>query len=253
MCDFAVYDDEGKTRDFEKIHVLQDGGLMMKAYKGTDKNLQCKGLQYELGKETVHKGEVVPCKEGWHACKNPLDVLAYYIPADGARYFEVDCDGDIKHHNDDSKIACQKITLKTEIGLLGLVKAGVEMIFARVKNTKPNQYTSGDWSTAATSGNQSTAATSGYQSTAATSGDWSTAATSGDQSTAVANGEESLAVANGWKAMAKGSLGCYLVLTEYSNDGNLLDVKAQKVDGEKIKADTLYMLIDGEFREANDE
>ena len=29
MCDFAVYDDKGKTRDFEKIHVLQDGGISM--------------------------------------------------------------------------------------------------------------------------------------------------------------------------------------------------------------------------------
>ena len=243
----------------------------MKAYKGTDKNLQCKGLQYELGKETVHKGDVVTCKEGLHACENPLDVLAYYIPADGSRYFEVDCEGEIKHHTEDSKIACSKITLKTEIGLLGLIKTGIEMIFERVKKIKPEQYTSGDWSTAATSGYQSTAATSGdrstaatsghrstaatsgAQSTAATSGYESTAATSGNQSTAVANGEESLAVANGWEAMAKGSLGCYLVLTEYSNDGNLLDVKAQKVDGEKIKADTLYMLIDGEFREVNDE
>lgn len=74
----------------------------MKAYKGTDKDLKCRGLQYELGKEIVHKGDVSPCQNGLHACENPLDVLAYYIPADGARYFEVDCDGDIKHHKCES-------------------------------------------------------------------------------------------------------------------------------------------------------
>ena len=203
----------------------------MKAYKGTDKNLQCKGLQYELGKETVHKGDVVTCKEGLHACENPLDVLAYYIPADGSRYFEVDCEGEIKHHTEDSKIACSKITLKTEIGLLGLIKTGIEMIFERVKKIKPEQYTSG------------------YRSTAATSGYQSTAATSGDRSTAIATGKESLAVANGYRAKAKGNIGCYLTITEYSEDGDLVCVKTEKVDGQKIKPDTFYMLVNGEFTE----
>ena len=185
----------------------------MKAYKGTDKNLQCKGLQYELGKEIVHNGDVSPCQNGLHACENPLDVLAYYIPADGSRYFEVDCEGEIKHHTEDSKIACSKITLKTEIGLLGLIKTGIEMIFERVKKIKPEQYTSG------------------YQ------------------STAIATGKKSLAVANGYRAKAKGNIGCYLTITEYSEDGNLVCVKTEKVDGQKIKPDTFYMLVNGEFTE----
>ena len=118
--------------------------------------------------------------------------------------------------------------------------------------------TSGDQSTAATSGYQSTAATSGYQSTAATSGDYSTAATSGyrstaatsgDQSTAVVTGEESIAVSTGYNGRAKGALGCWLVLAERDRNGNILVVKTAKVDGEKIKADTLYTLVFGEFVE----
>ena len=114
--------------------------------------------------------------------------------------------------------------------------------------------TSGDYSTAGTSGDYSTAGTSGDSSTAGTSGDSSTACTSGDSSTAAATGpycrakaegNNSIAVANGYKSKVKGSVGCYLVLTEYDDDGNLLCADLKLVNGISIKADTWYMLKDG--------
>ena len=114
--------------------------------------------------------------------------------------------------------------------------------------------TSGNYSTAGTSGNYSTAGTSGDSSTAGTSGDSSTAGTSGDYSTAAATGSHcrakaegnnSIAVANGYKSKVKGSVGCYLVLTEYDDDGNLLCADLKLVNGISIKADTWYMLKDG--------
>lgn len=114
---------------------------------------------------------------------------------------------------------------------------------------KSTAATSGYKSNAATSGDYSTAATSGYKSTAATSGDNSTAATSGDKSTAVVEGKESIALAAGYKSMAKGALGCWLVLAERDDDNHILSVKAIKVDGGRIKADTFYMLKDGEVVE----
>jgi hypothetical protein len=92
----------------------------MKAYKGTDKNMQCREYKFEIGKEYTHEGKVKVCKSGFHACKNPLDVLRYYVPALQSRYFEADADGEIKRHEDDSKIACSKITLTAEISLLSL-------------------------------------------------------------------------------------------------------------------------------------
>ena len=106
--------------------------------------------------------------------------------------------------------------------------------------------TSGDYSPAATSGYKSTAATSGDKSTAATSGVYSTAATSGDKSTAVVEGKESIALAGGYKSMAKGALGCWLVLAERDDENHILGVKAVKVDGVEIKPDTFYILKDGE-------
>ena len=108
---------------------------------------------------------------------------------------------------------------------------------------------SGYYSTAASSGYKSTAASSGYNSTAATSGDYSTAATSGDYSTAVVEGKESIALAGGYKSMAKGALGCWLVLAERDDEDHILGVKAIKVDGVQIKPDTFYILKDGEVVE----
>ena len=230
----------------------------MKAYKGFDKNMQCNGFQYEEGKTYEHDGDIEVCKSGFHACTNPLDVLAYYPAYQDSVYREVECEGDIQTHSEDSKLACSKITVGAEIGLMGLVKLGVKALFERVKKEKPEQYTSGYQSTAATSGYQSTAATSGNQSTAATSGDHSTAATSGDQSTAATSGyqstavvfgEESIAVANGYGAKAKGPLNCYIAVTEYDENFHLIDFQAIKVDGERIKPDIYYVLKNGEFVE----
>jgi hypothetical protein len=241
------------------------GCVQMKVYKGTDKDMQCRGYKFEIGKEYTHNGEVSPCNSGFHACENPLDVLHYYFPSQESRYFEADADGEVVPHEEDSKIACSKITLTTEINLLSLVKLGIATIFERVKTHMKNNSgnrstaatsgdqsmaaTSGDRSMAATSGAQSTAVTSGNQSTAATSGYQSIAATSGYRSMAATSGAQSIAVANGYMAMARGALGSYIVLTEYSFSGKLVNCKCVKVDGKKIKPNILYTLTRGKFTE----
>ena len=118
---------------------------------------------------------------------------------------------------------------------------------------------SGNYSTAGSSGNYSTAGSSGFSSTAGSSGDYSTAGSSGDYSTAAAtgaycrakaDGKDNVAVANGAHSKARGVLGCYLVLTEYDDDGNMLWAKMTKVDGAHIKENVWYTLKNGEFAEA---
>ena len=58
----------------------------------------------------------------------------------------------------------------------------------------------------------------------------------------------------GGNNIAKAALGNWIVLAEWGweNDDNytLKCVKAVQVDGEKIKADTWYKLVNGEFVEA---
>jgi hypothetical protein len=57
----------------------------------------------------------------------------------------------------------------------------------------------------------------------------------------------------GIEGKASGSLGCWIVLTEWkkNKEGNwkIRTVKSAKVDGKRIKPDTFYSLIDGKFVE----
>ena len=217
------------------------------AYKAMDKNMQCRGKQYEVGK-TYTELEADCCNAGMHACENPLDVLHYYPLRDGPRFFEVECGGNVDKSVEDSKLACTELTVKGEVNFAGLVKATVNAVFNRVKGKEP--FSSGDYSTAGSSGDYSTAGSSGYSSTAGSSGDSSTAAATGAYCSAKAYGKNSIAVVNGVCGKACGALGCYLVLTEYDDDGNMLWAKMAKVDGTHIKENVWYTLKNGEFAEA---
>ena len=226
------------------------------AYKAMDKNMQCRGKQYEVGK-TYHEDKADCCNAGMHACENPLDVLHYYPLRDSPRFFEVECGGNVDKSVEDSKLACTELTVKCEVNFAGLVKATVNAVFNRVKGKEP--FSSGDSSTAGSSGYSSTAGSSGDYSTAGSSGDYSTAGSSGNSSTAAAtgsycnakaDGKDSIAVVNGACGKARGALGCYLVLTEYDDDGNMLWAKLAKVDGAHIKENVWYTLKNGEFAEA---
>lgn len=65
-------------------------GEKIKAYKGFNKDLQCRGFQYEIGKEYEEETANL-CHAGFHACEYPLDVFGYYSPAD-SRFCEVELD-----------------------------------------------------------------------------------------------------------------------------------------------------------------
>ena len=210
----------------------------MKLYKGFDKNMKCCNFQYEEGKTYTHPGTPKLCDEGFHACEVPLDCLKYYAPADGSIYREVEMEGVTDEHGEDSKRVGKVIEIGAKLRIRDLVRFSIDIF---KKNT--------EGSPAATSGYYSTAVTSGYYSTAVTSGYYSTAATSGDYSTAVVEGKESIALAGGYKSMAKGALGCWLVLAERDDEDHILGVKAIKVDGVQIKPDTFYILKDGEVVE----
>lgn len=155
------------------------------------------------------------------------------------RFFEVKCGGNVDKSGDGSKLACTELTVKGEVNFAGLVKATVNAVFNRVNGKEP--FSSGDCSTAGSSGDYSTAGSSG---------DYSTASATGAYCSAKADGKDSIAVVNGVCGKACGALGCYLVLTEYDDDGHMLCAKMAKVDGTHIKEDVLYTLKNGEFVEA---
>ena len=171
-------------------------------YKGFDKDLKCKGFQYEIGKEYECENAVA-CETGFHACERPLDVFSYYPPA-SSRYCEVEQSGETSASSDDSKVASTKIKIGAEIGIPGLVKAQIEYVKAHTttEHTDPKAATAGGWG-AATAGD-SGAATAGYRG-AATAGGWG-AATAGDSGAATA-GYRGAATAGGWGAATAGDSG----------------------------------------------
>ena len=233
----------------------------MKCYKGFDENLKCRGFQYEVGKEYEEKRAEI-CDAGFHACENPMDVFEYYAPAD-SRYCEVELDAN-EQKSSDSKRVGKKISIKAEIGIAGIIKAGVEYIKDQVnwdndKESNTGDWSAatntGDWSAATNTGNRSAATNTGDRSAATNTGNRSAATNTGDRSAAIVKGKESVAMAIGYDSKAKGSLGCFIVLAEWKkSDGryHIADVKSAKVDGEKIKPDTFYKLINGEFVETEE-
>lgn len=98
---------------------------MIKGFKGFDKDLKCRGFQYQIDGEH-EESEAEACSKGFHFCENPMDVFGYYPPA-SSRYVEVEGSGKTDHDTDDSKVACTKIRIGVEIGLPGLISAGVKV------------------------------------------------------------------------------------------------------------------------------
>ena len=233
----------------------------MKVYKGTDKDMKCRGFQYKLGETAVFDGEPHLCKEGLHACEQPIDVLNHYAP-NASRYFEADAEEVTdERESDDSKIVAKKMTLKAEIGVPGLVKAQIEYVKNQIgfedaikrANAEKENHATGNQGAASATGYQGAASATGYRGAASATGDQGAASATGYQGAASATGKAGVALAAGYECKAMGALGCAICCVERGEwDGEahpIIAVKAAIVDGEKIKADTWYRLKNGEFEE----
>ena len=282
----------------------------MKVYKGTDKNMQCLGKQYVLGKKEVDDGAIRCGNKGYHSCEAPFDVLRYYPNINGNRFFEAEAGGEIdKAENDDTKLASSELTLKSEINFAGLVKAQIEYTRKKAETGTAGEYSSnlsggymsnlsggessnlsggswsnisgGSWSNISggessnlsggessnLSGGESSNLSGGYMSNIS-GGDRSNLSggsrsnlsggsrsnLSGGSRSNLSGGDSSLIVGqNGCNA--KGGIHSVIVLTEwrYDTNGNYVPiaVKAEIVDGVRIKADTWYRLENGELVEAD--
>jgi hypothetical protein len=108
------------------------------SYKGFDKDFVChpdggERVQYAVGQTFELDGVVKACNRGFHACEDPLHVLRYYRPAT-SRFAIVEQSGQISRHDEDSKVASSRLTVKAEISIAGLIKAAIEY---RTKKCKP--------------------------------------------------------------------------------------------------------------------
>ena len=108
---------------------------IIESFKGFDKNLACRGFQFEIGKTYSTSGKIEACKNGFHACENPFDVFNYYNAGDTSRYAIVEQSGELSRHDEDSKIASATITIKAELSLPDFIKRGVAWLVANAKTT----------------------------------------------------------------------------------------------------------------------
>jgi len=193
----------------------------MKLYNGFDKNMQCRGFQFEEGKTYTHDGDIKLCEKGFHACENPLDCFNYYNPAESI-YREVEMEDVSSEREEDSKVVGKSIKIGARIGLGKITQIAVEYINSHIDKGQKQQVMEGNFSAASNTGN------------------FSAAEVSGKQSVAMAIGKES---------KVRGALGCWIVCAEWDENG-IKDVQCAHVDGEKIKPDVWYTLKKSIFVEA---
>ena len=211
----------------------------MKVYKATDKDMKCRGFQYELGKASEVKGDIELCKNGLHACEMPLDVLCYYAPGDGSRYFEAELEDVSDEKSDDTKRVGKKLTLGAEIGIPGLVKAQVEYVKAQCDFDNAIKKADAEKKNHAT-GESGAASATGWSGAASATG-WRGAAS--------ATGKYCVAMTTGFFGRVMGEIGNAIVCVERRYNGEIAAILAGIVDGETLKPGVWYTVKNGQWVE----
>ena len=254
----------------------------MKGYKGFNPGLICKDKQYQ--ENTVfEEPEAKICEKGMHFCENPFDVLGYYdlIRSDGTpnEFAEVEALDEPK--TDDKKKFCsRKLKIGVKLGLSGFIKACVDFVLEKTIAEMPGENvdtgdsarigsyggfaqigssgnsarigSSGNSARIGSSGNFARIGSSGNFARIGSSGNSAQIGSSGDSARINCTGSDSVICCAGNGSVVKAPIGCWITLAEWKYDGAKQRyvpacVKTEYVDGEKIKADTLYMLENGEF------
>ena len=216
---------------------------VIKSYKGFDKNMQCRGFQYEVGKEYEMDGEIKCCNRGFHACKYPLEVWDYYDMLN-SRFAEVEQSGKIDEEEKSTKVCSSHIKIKAELKLADIINIGVEWL---KDITSPSEVKEDG----ALSDNGDRKKQIG------SSGDYAQIGSSGDSAQIDSTGEDSVIMCAGNKSKVKAKIGSWITLAEWKwSDEKKRDVpvcvKTEYVDGENIKADTFYQLRNGKFVEVSE-
>lgn len=219
----------------------------MKVFKGFNKDLTCRGYQYEEGKE-FHTERAKCCDTGFHACEYPLDCFGYYDPAHSV-FHEVELSGEMDKSGDNTKVCATDIKIGARLSIAGLVKMAIDFTMSKVNKEAGSDERHGF---ASATGNCGASSATGYK-----------GASSVSDPTGVA-------VAWGHEARAKGCKGAHLILSDWKyvgarySDGDYMDpydkesweltgAKMVVVDGEKIKEDTYYRCIEGEIVEVTED
>ena len=204
------------------------------SYKGFDKDMKCRGFQYEVGKEYEIDGEIKCCNRGFHACKSPMEVWDYYDMLD-SRYAEVEQSDKIDAGENSTKVCSSRIKIKAELKLADIINIGVEWL----KDITSPSKVKADGVLNDNGDRRKQIGSSGYYAQIGSTG------------------EDSVIMCAGNSSRAKAKVGSWITLAEwkwsYEKKRDVpVCVKTEYVDGDNIKADTWYQLKNRKFVEVTE-
>jgi len=232
----------------------------MRAFKGFNKDLTCRGYQYEEGKE-FHTERAECCDTGFHACEYPLDCFGYYDPAHSV-YHEVELSGEMDKSGDNTKVCATDIKIGARLSIAGLVKMAIDFTMSKVNKeagsderhgfaSATGDYgassATGDYGASSATGDYGASSATGYKGASSATGDYGASSATGDYGASSATGNcgassatgykgassvsdpTGVAVAWGHEARAKGCKGAHLILSDWKyvgarySDGDYMD------------------------------
>ena len=207
--------------------------------KAFNKDMKCRGKQY--AENTVfQEPDADLCRVGIHYCDSPFDVLKFYDLIDSECNFivtaKVEPLGTVK--TDGTKSVTDKIRIGEKQAFADFIQSGIEYIKEHTKVDADGANSDGDVNFAQIG----------------SSGDDARIGSSGDDAQIGSSGENCVICCAGHNCRVKAKKGSWITLAEWKYDEDAdkwvpACVKTEFVDGERIKADTPYMLQNGVFVE----
>ena len=240
-----------------------------KGYKAFKPGMICRDKQYAENTDYEEVGGKI-CEKGMmHYCVNPFDVLNFYDLVDESGKFSDFAEVkalDQPISGSDGKFATKKLHIGAKLSFAGFIKACIDYTKEQtIVNMPKSDVATGDYAKIGSSGYSAQIGSSGYSAQIGSSGGYAKIGSSGDSAKIGSSGDyaqidstgvDSVICCAGHGCTVKAKIGSWITLAEweYSEEkGRSVPrfVKTEYVDGEKIKPDTWYQLMTGEFVEVN--
>lgn len=211
-----------------------------KGFKAFESGMICQGKQYAENTDYEEAGGAICGKGMMHYCVNPFDCLNFYDLVDENGNFSDFAKVkalDPPVSGSDGKFATKKLHIGAKLSFAGFIKACIDYTKEQTIDNMPKSDID-----------------PGNSAKIGSSGDYAQIGSSGDSAKIDSTGEDSVICCAGNGSVVKAKAGSWITLAEweYSNEKDRLVprcVKTEYVDGERIKADTWYRLVNGEFVE----
>jgi hypothetical protein len=177
-----------------KNNTHRKGEKSMRAFKGFNKDLTCRGYQYEEGKE-FHTERAECCDTGFHACEYPLDCFGYYDPAHSV-FHEVELSGEMDKSNDNTKVCATDIKIGARLSIAGLVKMAIDFTMSKVNKEAGSDERHGF---ASATGYKGASSATGYRGASSATGNCGASSATGNCGASSATGYKGASSATGYK------------------------------------------------------